>query len=135
MATASRSNLTGYTRSRATAAECPTSRNSGPDKRAVAQYSDRLFELAARIHHDRSMPGHRLLDRLAGDQQEAEAAFAGLNLDLVAAIEQYQRAVTYRLAHQDLLAVDLLLGKHAERPRRRHETAVAFENVSEGMPF
>src|SRR5262249_28889921 len=110
-------------------------RRLAPDKRAVAQFGDRLFELRARIHHDRPVPSHRLLYRLAGYQQEADAAFAGLDFDLVAGVEQYQRAVAYRFAHQQLLAVDLFLGEHTERPRRRRKTAIACENVRESVAF
>src|SRR5215472_9914345 len=105
------------------------------DKSAVAQFGDRLLELRARIHHDRPVPGHRLIDRLAGYQQEADATLAGLDLDLVAGVEQHERAVAHRLAHEQLFAVDLLFGENTERSRRRSKTAIALENVSEGMAF
>jgi hypothetical protein len=43
-------------------------RSAALDERSVAQLGDRLLQLRLRVHHDRSVPGHRLLDRFAGDQ-------------------------------------------------------------------
>ena len=40
--------------------------------------------------------------RLARDQEEPDAVVAGLDRDLVAAVEQHQRAVAGALAHQGL---------------------------------
>ena len=45
------------------------------------------------VHHDRTVPGHRLLDRLSRDEQEADPLVARLHHDLVAAIEQHQRSI------------------------------------------
>src|SRR5689334_23649803 len=104
-----------------------------PDERAVAQLAHRLVQFGLRVHHDRPVPGDRLLDRLARHQQEADALLAGLHRDLVAAVEHDQRAVAGLLAELDLLAVDLLLGQDAERRRRGNERARAREDVGEGM--
>src|ERR1700693_6117706 len=57
----------------------------------------------------------RLLDRLAGDEQEADAFVARLHRHLVAAVEHDERAVADALAHQRLAGGRLLLGGHAER--------------------
>ena len=46
------------------------------DEAAVAQLGDGLLQLGLGVHHDRSIPGDRLLDRLARDQQEADALVA-----------------------------------------------------------
>ena len=62
-------------------------------KRALIQFVEGLLELLLRVHHDGAVPGHRLFQRLAGDQQEADAVFAGLHGDFIAAIEEDQRAV------------------------------------------
>ena len=43
------------------------------DERPVAQLGDGLLQLVLGVHDDRPVPGDRLLDRLAGHQQEADA--------------------------------------------------------------
>ena len=63
------------------------------DERAGAQLADRLAQLLLGVHDDRSVPGDRLLERLAGHQQEADAFVARLHHDLVAAVEQHERPV------------------------------------------
>src|SRR3954471_8803489 len=68
------------------------------DKRPVSQFRDRLLQFGLRVHHDRPGPGGRLLDRLAGDEQKADAALARLYGDLVAAVEHDERAVAGGLA-------------------------------------
>src|ERR1051325_12199155 len=103
------------------------------DKGAAAQLADRLLQFLLRIHDDRAVPGDRLLDRLPRHQQEADAALAGLHRDLVAAVEQHQRAIADQLAQQDLFAADLLLGQNSERLRGGAKAAVAFEDVGEGV--
>ncbi len=40
---------------------------------------ERLAQLLLRVHDDGPVPGDRLLQRLAGDQQEADAVVAGLH--------------------------------------------------------
>src|SRR5258705_280527 len=82
-----------------------------------------------RVQNDRCVPSDRLLDRLARDQQEANPLVAGLNRDLIAAIEQHQRSIAGFLAHHDLVAVDFLLGEHTERLRGRAERAGALEHI------
>src|SRR6185312_4892828 len=104
-----------------------------PNKSAVLQFGNGLAQLGLRVHDDRAVPGDRFLDRLARYQQEADAFFAGLHRDLVAGIEQHERAVANRLAQQNFLAVDLLLAQHAKRLGRIRELAVTFEHISEGV--
>src|SRR5258708_33041045 len=58
------------------------------DEGPVAQLGDRRLQLRLRVHHDWTIPGDRLLDRLAGNQQEADAVLAGQHRDLGAAVEQ-----------------------------------------------
>src|SRR6516164_3966004 len=53
------------------------------DEGAVAQFGHGLLQLGLRVHHDRSIPGDWLLDRLAGHEQEANALFARLYGDFV----------------------------------------------------
>src|SRR5450759_2316108 len=105
------------------------------DERSVTQLRDRLLQLSLSVHHDRSVPGDRLLDRLTGYQQEADALRARLHCDLVAAVEQHQRAVADLFAHDNFLAVHLLFGEHSLRLRSGAERARALEHVGEGVPF
>ena len=53
------------------------------DEGAVAQFGYGLLKLRLRVHHDRSVPGDRFLDRFAGHEQEANALVACLHGDLV----------------------------------------------------
>ena len=76
--------------------------NELPDKRAAAQLGERLLQLGLSVHHDRAVPGDRLRDRLAGNQQETNAFVAGLHRDLVAAIEHNQRAIAGLLPDHNL---------------------------------
>src|SRR4051812_29774275 len=56
----------------------------------VAQLGDRLLKFSLRVHYDRPVPSNRLFDRLAGDQQEADAVFPSLHRNFAAAVEQHQ---------------------------------------------
>ena len=101
---------------------------------AVAQLAHRLLQLGLRVHHDRPVPGDRLLDRLAGHQQEADALLAGLHRDLVAAVEHDERAVAGLLAHERPRRPPVdSFGQHAERRRGVAERAGAREDVGEGV--
>ena len=87
-----------------------------------------------RVHHDRSIPGDRLLDRLSRDEQEPDALVAGLHDDFVAAVEQHERSVAgLGSRFTASLPVDLL-GQHAARLRRVAERAGAREHVRERVP-
>src|SRR6202023_2183228 len=85
------------------------------------------------VHHNRAIPGDRLLDRLAGNQEEADAPFARLHGDLVAAVEQHQRTVAGLLSDYGLVDAVGLLGEYAERLRRGAEIAKTFEHIGEGV--
>ena len=52
------------------------------DERAVAQLGNRLLQFRLGVHHDRAVPGDRLLDRLARHQEEADSLFARLHREL-----------------------------------------------------
>ena len=66
---------------------------AGLDERARAHLGDGLPQLVFRVHHDRPVPRHRLFDRLARHEQEADAVFARLHGHFVAAIEQDERSI------------------------------------------
>ncbi len=45
------------------------------------------------VHDDGAVPGDRLFEGLAGDEEEADAFVAGLHDDFIAAIEEDERAI------------------------------------------
>jgi hypothetical protein len=47
--------------------------SAAPDEAAILQLRHGLAQLLLGIHHDGAVPGHRLLDGLARDEQEAMA--------------------------------------------------------------
>src|ERR1051325_5811647 len=57
---------------------------AGLDERPGAHFRHRLTQFRFRIHDNRSVPRDRLFDRLAGDQEKANALLAGLDRDFVA---------------------------------------------------
>src|SRR2546426_724630 len=61
------------------------------DERSGLQFGYCLAQLFLRVHHDRAVPCNRLLDRLARYQKETDTLVAGLDSDLVAAVEEHQR--------------------------------------------
>src|SRR5262249_16538359 len=63
------------------------------NKRSVLQLRDSLPQLRLRVHHDRPVPGHRLLNRLPGDEQEPNALCTGLHADLISAVKEHQRMI------------------------------------------
>src|SRR5215475_488001 len=54
------------------------------DEGAVVELGHRLLQLRLGVHHDRPIPGDRLLDGLARDEDKPDAVVAGLDRDLVA---------------------------------------------------
>ena len=57
------------------------------DEVARAQVGEGLGQFFLRVHDDRAVPCNRLLDRLAGDQQETDAFLAGLHDHFIAGVE------------------------------------------------
>ena len=60
---------------------------------AFTQLSEGLLKLLLGIHDDRTVPGDRLFERFAGNQEEANAIFSGLHRNFVATIEKDEGAV------------------------------------------
>src|SRR5581483_10973375 len=85
------------------------------DERPGVQLVEGLLQLGLGVHDDRAVPRDRLADRLAGNEQEADAVVAGLHRHLVAGVEQNQRAITGLLACHDLGVAVGALSQHAER--------------------
>ena len=61
------------------------------DETAAAQFGHHLLDLGLGVHDDGAVPGDRLADRLAGNQEEADALVDPLDGDLVPLVEQDQR--------------------------------------------
>src|SRR5260370_25690891 len=60
---------------------------------AFLQFGEGLAELLLRVHDNRTVPGDRLLQGLAGNEEEADAFVAGLHDDFIAAIEEDQGSI------------------------------------------
>src|SRR5437588_9679510 len=64
-----------------------------PQESAFLELFERLAELVLGVHHDRTVPGDRLLQRLARTEQKSDPILTGLDDDFVAAVEKDQRPV------------------------------------------
>ena len=91
-----------------------------------------LLELFLRVHDDRTVPGHGLLERLAGDEQESDALVPGLHRDLVAPVEEDQRAVVRLLGGRRVRPADRF-GWHREGGGGVAEFPGPSEDVREGV--
>ena len=63
------------------------------DERAALQLCHGLLQLLLGVHDDRTVPRHRLLNRLARYHQKTDAFLASLNGNLRAAIEEHERVI------------------------------------------
>ena len=93
-----------------------------------------MFQFSLAIHHDWTIPGNGLLQRLAGNEQKAEAQFAGFHGDLIAPVELNERAIAGALPHHDSApstSFSVSTPNGREAPRNEPEP----RNVREGMPF
>src|SRR5207302_2384368 len=70
-----------------------SSRSPRLEECSFLEFVERLLELLLGVHHDGPVPGDRLLEGLARDEEEADSVGAGLDDDLVAAVEEHQGAV------------------------------------------
>jgi len=57
------------------------------------QLRHRLSKFLLRVHNDGPVPRDRLFDRFTRNQQEPDALIAGLNDDLISAVEHHQRVI------------------------------------------
>ncbi len=99
---------------------------------ASVELGEGLANLLLRVHDDGAVPGYGLFNRLAGDEQEADAFGAGLDGDLVAAIEEDERVVG-RVVYGRGVWVGGCLGEDSLRGRGIAEGACAGEDVGEGV--
>src|SRR5579872_318390 len=112
----------------------PTTRSPSFDKRAGFELAPGLSELLFGIHHNRTAPGNRFLDRLPRDEQKTDALLPSLDSDVVASIKQNQRSVA-RLGRDHRRSVSLsvadALDHGGSRVRGIRESAGALEHVRE----
>src|SRR6266704_121022 len=107
------------------------------DERPAPELVVGVRQLFLGVHHDRPLPGDRLLERLSRDQQEPHPLLARVHRDLVAGVEQdegavprFLRALAARIASTGRDAI----GANALRCGRIAEAAAAFKDVCERMP-
>src|SRR5450755_3785975 len=60
---------------------------------SALQFVEGLAQLLLRVHHNRAVPGYWLFQWLSGDEQEANPLISRLHRDLIAAIEEHERAI------------------------------------------
>src|SRR3984957_10916893 len=92
------------------------------------QFGHRLPQLLLSVHYDRSVPCDRLFDRLARHQQETDTLVAGLDGDLVAAVEQHQRVIAYVIFRRRI-GICRLFSQNRARIRGIAERSGACEYV------
>src|SRR5205807_1927943 len=62
-------------------------------ERPLLKLHERLPELLLCVHHDRAVPRHGLFEWLPRNQEEPDPIVPGLHRDLVALVEEHERAV------------------------------------------
>src|SRR5204862_2164956 len=63
------------------------------DEGSVVEFCHGLTKLVLRVHDDRTIPGDWLFERFPRNQQKPNPLGPGLNADLVATVEQYERVI------------------------------------------
>src|SRR5262245_47084631 len=91
-----------------------------------------LSELLLRVHYDRAVPGHRLLDRLSRNQEEPDPLVPGVDRDLVAAVEEHERAVVGLPRGRCVSPFDPFC-RHSEGNRGVAELPISRKNICEGV--
>src|SRR5215470_19479241 len=101
-------------------------------KCSALEFLESLPELLLRVHYDRAVPGHGLLDRLSRNQEEADPLVTGVDRDLVAAVEERERAVVGLTRRRRISPFDPFC-RHREWPRGVAELPISRENIREGV--
>src|SRR5579864_8864064 len=102
------------------------------EKGSLLQFGERLLQLLLSVHHDRPIPRDRLFQRFSGDEQEPYAVVPGLHRDLVAAVEQDERAIV-RLHRRCRISPLDGFSRDREWAGCVAEFSAAAKNVGEGM--
>ena len=58
-----------------------------PDEVSRLQFRDRLPQLFLRVHHDRTIPCHRFLDRFTGHEEKPNSLRSRLDSQLISSVE------------------------------------------------
>src|SRR2546430_16214401 len=105
------------------------------DELAVRQLGVRVPQLGLGAPADRPAPRAGLLERPTGAEQKPNPGLASLHGDLIARIEQYERAISGVLTHRwPRRPLPHALGQHAAWRRGVAERAASLAHVGEGMP-
>src|SRR5438094_10247798 len=107
-------------------------RFSDVDESAGVQFGHSMAQLFLRVHHNRTVPCNRLLDRLTRYQQEVDTLVARLPHDPDATVEEHQRVVTDIVHGRRIGFLDLLRQNRAWI-RRIAEGARAHEHVGNSI--
>ena len=99
----------------------------------LLQFGDGAADLVLRVHHDRAVPGDRLLDRLAGDQQEADAFVARLDRTSSPLSNSTSERLPIRSRTSSFVAVHVLLVSTPNGSRGAAKVARALEDIGEGV--
>src|SRR5260370_1174811 len=96
------------------------------------QLLERLLELFLRVHHDRTVPSHRLLQRLPRDQEKPDPVLSGLYLQFIAPIEEYERAIVSLRWRCRVQPTDTFR-RHSQWPRCVTELPSACKHVRKSV--
>lgn len=99
------------------------------DERPFTQFAHSRLQFGLGVHHDRTMPCHRLLDGRAADQQETDSVLAGTHHYFVASVEQDERAIPRHIAHEVIVIARCAFGQYTDVGRCVPERSAALENV------
>src|SRR5258706_1915315 len=101
-------------------------------ERPLLQLLKRLLELFLRVHHDWTVPGHRLLQRLPRDQEKSDPVLSGLYLQLISPVEEHKRAIVSLRRRRRVQPADTLR-RHSQRTGRVTKLPRACEDVRKSV--
>src|SRR5438093_6357355 len=97
------------------------------------QLIKRLAQFRLRVHDDGAVPGDRFLERLSGHEQEPDAVCAGVHHDVVATVEEDERAVVDFGWRRGMLPPSDAFGRYGKGLGRVTELSGSAEHIREGM--
>src|SRR5215467_873845 len=103
-----------------------------PQKCSALEVLESLPELLLRVHYDRAVPGHRLFERLSRNEEEPDSLVSGVDRDLVAAVEERERAVV-GLPRRRRVSPFNPFGRYREGGRCVAELPISRKNIREGV--
>src|SRR5260370_5379811 len=97
-------------------------------ERPLLELLERLPELLLGVHDDGAVPCHGLLERLPRNQEEPDPVIPSLHRDLVALVEEHERAVV-RLLRRLRVRPSHPFGRYGQGARRVAELPCPGEHV------